>query len=79
MPKIADVVTKIFYFLLFVSYSQCNVEFDQRLFKKTILERLAKQDDKIRVRSCDSSAFIRCTPKLIWSFRKESAIWSILI
>ena len=40
---------KLFYFLLFVSYSQCNVEFDQRLFKKTILERLAKQDAKIKL------------------------------
>ena len=78
MPKIADIM-KIFYVLLFVSYAQCNVEFDQTLFKKTILERLAKQDAKIRVRSCDSSAFIICTPILIWSFSKESAIWSILI
>merc|ERR1711990_1186883 len=49
MPKIADVVMKIFYFLLFVSYAQGNVEFDQTLFKKTILERLAKQDAKIRL------------------------------
>ena len=48
MPKIAD-VTKIFCFLLFVSYVQCNVELDQRLFKKTILERLAKQDAKIKL------------------------------
>ena len=32
-----------------------------------------------RVRSCDSSTLIRCTPILIWSFSKESAIWSILI
>ena len=48
MPKIVD-VTKIFCFLLFVSYAQCNVELDQRLFKKTILERLAKQDAKIKL------------------------------
>ena len=48
MPKIADVTT-IFYILLCVSYVQCNVEFDQRLFKKTILERLAKQDAKIEL------------------------------
>ena len=32
-----------------------------------------------RVRSCDSSTLIRCTPILIWSFSKESAKWSILI
>ena len=32
-----------------------------------------------RVRSCDRSTFIRCTPILIWSFSKESAIWTILI
>ena len=32
-----------------------------------------------RVRSCVSSTFIRCTPILIWSFSKESSIWSILI
>ena len=32
-----------------------------------------------RVRSCDRLAFIRCTPILIWSFSKRSAIWSILI
>ena len=32
-----------------------------------------------RVRSCNSSTLIRCTPILIWSFSKESAIWSILI
>ena len=31
----------------------------------------------IRVRSCDSSTFIRCTPISIWSFSKESEIWSI--
>ena len=31
------------------------------------------------VKSYDSSTFIRCTPILIWSFSKESAIWSILI
>ena len=29
---------------------------------------------KSRVRSCDSSTFIRCTPILIWSFSKECAI-----
>ena len=34
---------------------------------------------KGRVRSCDSSMLIRCTPILIWSFCKESAIWSILM
>ena len=32
-----------------------------------------------RVRSCVSSALIRCTPILIWSFSKESAKWSIII
>ena len=32
-----------------------------------------------RLRSCDSSEFIKCTPILIWSLNKESAIWSILI
>ena len=32
-----------------------------------------------RVRSCNISKFIRCTPILTWTFSKESAIWSILI
>ena len=48
MSKVAGVTT-IFYFLLSVSYAQSNVELDQRLFKKTILERLAKQDDKFKL------------------------------
>ena len=33
----------------------------------------------VRVRSCDSSTLIRCTPILIWSSSKESAICSIVI
>jgi septal ring factor EnvC (AmiA/AmiB activator) len=48
MQKVAG-VTSIFHILLFVSYAQSNVELDQRLFKKTILERLAKQDAKIKL------------------------------
>ena len=42
-------------------------------------EKLTRSFIPVRVRSCDSSTFIRCTPILIWSFSKESAIWSILI
>ena len=49
MQKVAGVITTIFHILLFVSYAQSNVELDQRLFKKTILERLAKQDAKIKL------------------------------
>ena len=48
MQKVAGVTT-IFHIFLFVSYAQSNVELDQRLFKKTILERLAKQDAKIKL------------------------------
>ena len=48
MQKVAG-VTSIFHIFLFVSYAQSNVELDQRLFKKTILERLAKQDAKIKL------------------------------
>ena len=51
------------------------------LFEKMrgLSQKIEKESIASRVRSCDSSTFIRCPPILICSFSQDSAIWSILI
>jgi len=49
-----------------ITYWLEQKNFDKNKFKQNVVDR---------VRSCDSSTFIRCTPISIWSLSKES--WTV--
>ena len=58
----------------FLSLPQSDINFLSQFTKfESTRAKSGLRNVLIRVRSCDSSTFTRCTPILIWGFSKESA------